>query len=153
MLRTITTVVLAVALALPVPAVADDYFKEAPSSTAVAYRTPRARTANQRFAIWGLLGGAGISAGIAAWAHLESRAATREVELQAIDPQETWTADRQATYDRAHTMRGIAIVGYVLAAGFLAGATVVAYRTRPGYETVVIEPARGGATVSRTWTW
>ena len=147
------TVVLAAGLALPAPAAADDYFKEAPSSTAVTYRTPRARTPKQRLAIWGLIGGAVLSVGVGAWAHLDSRAATREVELQAIDPEETWTADRQATYDRAHRSRGIAIVGYALAVGFLAGAGVVAYRTRPGYETVVIDPTRGGATVSRTWTW
>jgi hypothetical protein len=153
MLRRLLSVVLAGALAAPATASADDYFKEAPSSTTVAVRQARSRTPAQRITIYGLLGGAAIFAGVGVWAHIDSYDIKKELEIAAVEPVETWTQDRQDLYDRGVRQRGLAVVSYVVSALFFTGATVYAYRTRPGYETILIEPTKGGATVSGTWTW
>lgn len=153
MLRLIPTVVLAAALVAPAPATADDYFKDTPSSTSVEVRYPKQRTLGQRLTIYGLLGGGAIFAGLGAWSHVESRDKSKELEIAAVDPEETWTQDRQDLYDDAVQARSIAAVSYVLSAGFLAGAAVAAYLTRPGYETVTVHPTQGGAMLGGTWTW
>jgi hypothetical protein len=153
MLRRFLSVALAAALAAPAPALADDYFKDAPSSTAVAVRQPKQRTTRQRVTIYGLLGGAAIFAGVGAWAHLESRDVAKELEIPAVEPVATWTDEHQDLYDRGIRMRGVAVFSYLLSAGLLTGATVYAYRTRPGYETIVIEPTQGGAMLGGAWAW
>jgi hypothetical protein len=153
MLRRLLSVALAAALAAPAPVAADDYFKDAPSSTAVTMRVPRERTTRQKVTIYGLLGGAAIFAGVGAWAHLDSRDAAEELEIKDVEPEDTWTDDRQATYDRGLRSRGIAVFGYAMSGGLLIGAAIAAYLTRPGDETIVVEPTRGGATVGAVWSW
>lgn len=153
MLRRFLSVVLAAALAAPAPAVADDYFKDAPSSTAVTVRAPRERTTRQKVTIYGLLGGAAIFAGVGAWAHLDSYDAARELEIKDVEPADTWTPDRQATYDRGMRSRAVAGFGYAISGGMLIGAVIAAYLTAPGYETITVEPTRGGATVGAVWSW
>jgi hypothetical protein len=153
MLRQLLMGFLAIALVAPRPAVADDYFGDKPSSTAVAVKKPRERTLGQRLTLYGLFGGAAIFAGVGVWAHLDSREASRSLEIKDVEPVETWTDDRQDNYDRAFRQRSVAGISYAISAGLLAGAVVFAYRTRPGYETVILEPTRGGAMVGGSWTW
>ena len=153
MLRRVLSVALAAGLAAPTPAAADDYFKQAPSSTAVTVRQQRERTPRQKLTIYGLLGGAVIFAGAGAWAHVDSYDAAQELEIRDTDPEETWTADHQAVYDRGLRSRAIAGVSYVVSGGLLIGAAIAAYLTTPGYENVVIEPNQRGATVGAVWSW
>jgi len=153
MLRRVLSVALGAAIAAPAPAVADDYFKDAPSSTAVTVRQPRERTTRQKVTIYGLLGGAAIFAAVGVWAHVDSHDAAKELEIKDDEPDDTWTADRQATYDRGLRSRAIAGVGYAFSGGMLIGAAIAAYLTSPGYETITVEPNRGGATVGAVWSW
>jgi hypothetical protein len=145
-----------------VPARADtDYFGAKPAPTEIKYRKARSRTAGQKLTIGGLAAGGVLAGAVGLYFHLDSRDAADELSADA-EIVGTWTADRQATYDRAGSSGIKAIVGYSVGALLLGGAVVALWKTEPGEDEVVLttrraaptlEPVAGGAVVGGVWPW
>jgi len=126
----------------------------------VKYHPDRSR---ENITMVALLGGAGLLfGGVGLYFHFDSRSASDEVKSQRYTGQ-TWTQEREDTFDRAHRSAAIAGVAYGIG-GALLIATAVAYIvTEPPLETLVIHPHTspkpvtivapipGGAFVSRGW--
>lgn len=140
-----------------------DYFDRNPNEgSTIRVRREKSRTLGQKLLIGGLLVGAAASLGAGAYYNLDSRDAANEVSSNDDLTGETWTAEHQATYDRAGTSGTKAIVGYALGGGFVAGAIIAAWLTQPGDEEVavgaraaraVVAPVAGGALLGGAWSW
>jgi hypothetical protein len=126
----------------------------------VKYRPDRSR---QNITTVALLGGAGLLfGGVGLYFHLDSRSATDDVKADRYTGQ-TWTSDREDTFDRAHRSATLAGVGYAIGGAFLIATAVVYMVTEPPLESLVIHPHSepkpitmvtplpGGAFVSRGW--
>ena len=102
-----------------------------------------------------------ILGGVGLYYHLDSRDATQE--LSSHKPTgETWTAERQATYDRAHSSATTAAVFYSVGGAVLIGTAVAYILTEPKEETTIIHPhvstpvvapTQGGAIVGGMWSF
>jgi hypothetical protein len=147
----------------PAPAAAQtDYFAAPTHTGTLTYRKPRSRTGTQRLVIAGLAAATVIAGGIGVGYNLDSRSAADEVSADDELTGKTWTADREATYQRAGSSGDIAVVAYITAAVF-AGATATAWLlTDPGDEVMtvpstaarpVVAPVAGGALVGGAWRW
>lgn len=136
-----------------------DYFGDhANDGSQIKLKRERSRTTSQKLLIGGLLVGATAAIGFGAYYHLDSRDAAKEVSSNGDLTGETWTAEHQATYDRAGSSGTLAIVGYVVGAAFLGGVIAAAWQTRPVEEEVLVTglgvaPVHGGAMVGGAWSW
>ena len=159
-MRSLVAAVIATALA-GAPAVrADvDYFKVTTKPTTVTVHVDNDRTTGQLLLIGGLIAGAGVSGGLGGWFNWESHDDATKVSAHAPTGL-SWTADRQATLEDAHTQGVRAIVCYGIAGAFVAGVVIAALETDPGEQVVdvdpdhpqaMIAPVPGGAIVGATW--
>ncbi len=148
------------ALALAGTARADvDYFHTASKSTKVTVREGNDRTPGQRRLIGGLAAGGGLALVVGAYFNWQSHSDADAVSSHRLSGA-TWTADDQATYDRAHSEGVKAIVGYSIAGAFAAALVVTMIETDPGDHLVELDPTTpqatitptpGGAIVGATW--
>lgn len=161
-----TLVAAVLAFAAPTAVHADDvdYFAAKPDSQSVTVKRPKSRTPTQRLQIGGALVIGALCAGVGVYFHLDSRDAADSVSGGGKLIGEAWTAEHQATYDRARTSGYYAGFGYGLSALFLGGAAVITWMTHPGDEVLVINPGEraatpvvapvpGGAVVGGAWSW
>ena len=120
-----------------------------------------------RNSIWGMSIAAGIGAvlgGVGVYYHLDSRDRSNKVNAHSFTG-ETWTADRAAIYDDAHSSAVKAEVFYSIGGVFVLGAAIAYIVTEPKMETTVIHPhvdpkptallapTRGGAVVGGMWSF
>lgn len=112
----------------------------------VRYHPDRSR---ENITMLAILGGASVVVGaVGLYFHLDSRDATLQVESDRYTG-ETWTAERQDAYDRAHRSATVAGVTYGIG-GALVLATAIAYIvTEPELETRVIRPHEHGKPQAR----
>lgn len=104
--------------------------------------------------------GAGvILGGVGLYYHLDSRDASQELTSHTLTG-DAWTADKQATYDRAHDSGRTAAVFYGIGGAVLVGTVVALILTEPKEETTIIHPhtalvapTQGGAIVGGTWSF
>jgi hypothetical protein len=138
------------------PARADDYFHPRKSSTVVTARVPRERSGNAKLLLGGLVAGMAISIGVGAYYNLDSRSASHDVSSRTPTGK-SWSAELQATYDRAHTSGIKAEIGYGVAGAFAIGALIALWQTEPGEDVVdykpqaMVTPTPGGAVVGARW--
>jgi hypothetical protein len=129
----------------------------------VKYRPDRPKNAR---VMLGVLGGAALAFGaVGLYYHLDSRDVADELSTHKFTSQ-TWTADRQATYDRGHDAKLIATISYSIGGAFLI-ATVVAFimteppqqvmtihpHTDSAPQSTIIAPIPGGAFVAKGWSF
>lgn len=162
-----TLVAAMLAAAAPTAARADevDYFAAKPDSQNVTVKRQKSRTSTQRLQIGGAIAAGALFAGAGLYYHLDSRAAADSVSGNSELASDTWTAERQATYDQAGKSGYVAGFCYALSAAFFAGAAVIGWMTTPGEEELVIKPGNrtatpvvapipgGGAMVGGEWRW
>lgn len=103
-----------------------------------------------------IAGAAAVFGGLGLYYNLDSKSAADEVS--AHRPMSVpWTADRQATYDRAHDSAVKAEVFYGVGGALLIGAVVGLIVTQPQTETTVIHPhlavGPGGAVLGGSWSF
>jgi hypothetical protein len=136
-----------------------DYFKAATKPTTVTVHVDNDRTPGQRLLIGGLLAGAVVAGGVGGYFNWQSHEDAVNVSAHAPTGL-SWTSDRQATYDDAHTQGVRAIVCYSIAGAFVAGMVIAALETDPGEKVLdldashpqaMIAPVPGGAVVGATW--
>ena len=110
-----------------------------------------------------LIAGGGVILGLlGAYWHLDSRSASEDVTADSFTGQ-AWTAEDQATFDRAERSRGRAIIAYSAGGVLLVGAAILYMVTEPETEKAVIRPNRrgsptvtptdGGAMLGGTWSF
>jgi hypothetical protein len=122
----------------------------------IVVTTPGERT-SKNIAIVATIAGAGlVIGGAGVYYNLDSRSAADEVSAHR-ETSLPWTAQRQATYDRAHDSGVKAEVFYGVGGALLIGAAVAWIVTEPKDETTVIHPhievEPGGATFGGTWSF
>ena len=147
-------------LALAGTARADvDYFHTASKPSKVTVREGNDRTPGQRKLIGGLAAGGGLALVVGAYFNWQSHSDADAVSSHRLSGA-TWTADDQATYDRAHSEGTKAIIGYSVAGVLAAALIVTMIETDPGDRLVdldssapqaTITPTNGGAIVGATW--
>ena len=114
-----------------------------------------------------VLGGGGLLLGaIGLYFNLDARSAADDVSAHSYTGQ-VWTADRQDTYDRAHSSSVTAGVLYGIGGGLLVATAFAYIVTEPKPETMVIHPhsshasrtrplvapTSGGAVVGGAWSF
>lgn len=111
-----------------------------------------------------VLGGSGVLLGaIGAYFNLDARSAIDEVSAHSYTGK-VWTAERQDTYDRAHSSSVAAGVLYGIGGGLLLATAIMYIATEPKAETMVIHPhaaqvspivapTGGGAVVGGAWSF
>ncbi|MBV8759294.1 MAG: hypothetical protein JO257_18550 [Deltaproteobacteria bacterium] len=122
----------------------------------IVVTTPGERSPKNIAILASVAGAGAIVGGIGVYFNLDSRSAANEVS--AHRPMSVpWTADRQATYDRAHDSAVKAGVFYGIGGALVLGAVVGLIVTVPKAETTVIHPhvAIGpeGASIGGSWSW
>ncbi len=161
----------AVGIAVATPARADtDYFgRDAPPSEGqITYKKDLPRTTGERLLIGGLLFAAAAAGGVGLYYHLQSRDEADEVGSPESQTQPIYTPELDAVRRDALHHRNLAIAGYAVGAGLVAGAVVALFLTEPGKETVTVQengevPATvvpvslavipGGAVVGAGWSF
>jgi hypothetical protein len=111
----------------------------------------------------GALGAGGVILGaVGLYFHLDARSASDEVAANGFTGQ-PWSADKQATYDRAESSSTKAGVFYGLGGALLLATAITYIITEPSPETMVIHPhtdpkptaviapTKGGALVGGAW--
>jgi hypothetical protein len=103
-----------------------------------------------------IAGAAVVFGGLGVYFTLDSKSASDDVS--AHRPMSVpWTADRQATYDRAHDSAVKAEIFYGVGGALLIGAVVGLIVTQPETETTVIHPhvavGPGGAVLGGSWSF
>ena len=122
----------------------------------IVVTTPGERSAKNIAILAGIAGAGALFGGIGVYFNLDSKSAADEVS--ANRPMSVpWTAERQATYDRAHDSGVKAEVFYGIGGALVLGAVVGLIVTAPKSETTVIHPhvAVGpeGASIGGSWSW
>ena len=140
----------------PAPAAgAPDYFAKKPHG-AVVVRRKRERCRADRMLIWGLLGGATVTAAAGVYFHLDSRSAADEVSART-PTNLRWSDELADTYDRGQRSGTLAKVSYGLAGALAIGTLVAVWLTDPGEEMVELRVGAtatpDGATVGAAWAF
>jgi hypothetical protein len=120
------------------------------------------RSKSNMILLGGLAATGAIMGAVGLYFHLDARSASDEVAAHNFTGQ-AWTADKQETYDRAHSSSTTAGVFYGIGAGLLLAAAITFIVTEPKPETMVIHPhsdptpsalvapIKGGAIVGGAW--
>lgn len=111
-----------------------------------------------------LAAAAGVSVivgGVGVYYHLDSRDASNEINAHKHTGV-AWTAEKQDTYDRAHSSAVAAGVFYGIGGALLIGTAIAYMITEPAEETTilhphtstpVVAPTQGGAIVGGMWSF
>ncbi|HEU0037507.1 MAG TPA: hypothetical protein VFQ53_43145 [Kofleriaceae bacterium] len=115
---------------------------------------PGERSRNNKLVLIGVTAASAIAGGIGLYYHLDSRSASDEVSAQLFTGR-PWTADDEATVDRAASSRTRAAIGYSIGGALLVGAIVGYTLTDPAPRREVIRtslvPVPGGAIAGAGW--
>ena len=153
----------------PAPAPpADPAYGEAPEWDVKNFPAPRGkdyvivsypeRSKKNVTVLVGMAAGGVVLGGLGVYFHLDSRDASDEVGAQKFTGA-TWTAERQNTYERAHSSAVAAGVLYGVGGGLLLATAIAFIATEPKAENIVIHPhtavvpTRGGAFVGTGWSF
>jgi hypothetical protein len=122
----------------------------------IVVTTPGERSTRNIAILASIAGAAAVFGGVGVYFNVQSKSAADDVS--ATRPTSlSWTAGRQATYDRAHDDAVKAGVFYGIGGALLVGAVVGLIVTVPRDETTVIHPhvtvQPGGATLGGTWSF
>lgn len=122
----------------------------------------KSRPDRPRTTVFALAAGVGVGAilgGVGLYYHLDSRDASKELSSHKATG-ETWTAERQATFERAHDSSVAAGVLYGIGGAVIVGTVIALVLTEPKEETTVIHPhtalvapTQGGAIVGGMWSF
>ena len=140
------------------------HYFAAPTGRDIVIKSYPDRPRNQILAI-SIAAGVGVAlGGVGAYYHLDSRDQSNKINAHSFTG-ESWTPERTAIYDEAHSSAVKAGVFYGIGGAFLLGAAIAYIVTEPKMETIVIHPhvdpkptallapTRGGALVGGTWSF
>ena len=122
----------------------------------IVVTTPGERSSKNIAILASIAGAAAAFGGIGLYFNLDSQSAANDVSAHRATSL-AWTAERQATYDRAHDSGVKAGIFYGIGGALIVGAVVGLIATVPASETTVIHPhitvQPGGATLGGSWSF
>jgi hypothetical protein len=117
------------------------------------------RSRNNIYALSGLAIGGAVAGMLGVYFHLDARSAENDVAANKFTGV-TWSADRQETYERAHSSGVTAGVLYGIGGGLLLATAIAFIATEPKAENIIIHPhsaivapTPGGAVVGTGWSF
>ena len=133
------------------------YFRPPVGKDIIIKSTPD-RPAKTIAILAGVAGAGLLIGGVGVYYNLDARTAADNVSAQVFT-NTTWTAARQADYDRANRSSTRAEIAYGVGGSLLVAAAIALIVTAPAEETTVIHPhlgaapTRGGASLSADWSF